>query len=69
MIPLTNMWKCCRHVRNSILFLFFYFDDLHLEIIESISLKASEENSSAQWAIFAYIIMPLIVSTKCIVPN
>ncbi len=32
--------------------LFFYFDDLHLQIIESISPKASVENSSAQWAIF-----------------
>ncbi len=26
----------------------FYFDDLHLQIIESISPKASVENSSAQ---------------------
>ncbi len=32
--------------------LFFYFDDLHLQIIESISPKASVENSSAQCAIF-----------------
>ncbi len=30
----------------------FYFDDLHLQIIESISPKASVENSSARWAIF-----------------
>ncbi len=30
----------------------FYFDDLHLQIIESISPKASVENSSAQWIIF-----------------
>ncbi len=33
------------------LFIYFYFDDLHLQIIESISPKASVENSSAQWAI------------------
>ncbi len=39
-------------VRNLILFNFFYFDDLHLQIIESISTKASVENLSAQWAIF-----------------
>ncbi len=32
--------------------LHFYFDDLHLQIIESISPKASVENSSVQWAIF-----------------
>ncbi len=32
--------------------LFCYFDDLHLQIIESISPKASVENSSAHWAIF-----------------
>ncbi len=30
----------------------YYFDDLHLQIIESISPKASVENSSVQWAIF-----------------
>ncbi len=30
----------------------FKIDDLHLQIIESISPKASVENSSAQWAIF-----------------
>ncbi len=29
-----------------------FFDDLHLQIIASISPKASVENSSAQWAIF-----------------
>ncbi len=33
-------------------FVFFYFDNLHLQIIESISPKAPVENSSAQWAIF-----------------
>ncbi len=33
----------------------FFFDDLHLQIIESISPKASVENSSAQWAIFLMI--------------
>ncbi len=32
-------------------FNFFLIDDLHLQIIESISPKASVENSSAQWAI------------------
>ncbi len=32
--------------------LFFYLDDLHLQIIESISPKASVENSSIQWVIF-----------------
>ncbi len=31
---------------------FFFFYDLHLQIIASISPKASVENSSAQWAIF-----------------
>ncbi len=30
---------------------FFFLDDLLLQIIESISPKASVENSSAQWAI------------------
>ncbi len=30
----------------------FFFDDLHLQIIASISPKASVEYSSAQWAIF-----------------
>ncbi len=33
---------------------FYFFDDLHLQIIASISPKASVENSSAQWAIFLY---------------
>ncbi len=32
--------------------LFYFFDDLHLQIIANISPKASVENSSAQWAIF-----------------
>ncbi len=32
--------------------LFFYFDDLHLQIFESISSKVSVENLSAEWAIF-----------------
>ncbi len=32
--------------------LFYFFDDLHLQIIKSISPKASVENSSAHWAIF-----------------
>ncbi len=32
--------------------LIFFFDDLHFQIIASISPKASVENSSAQWAIF-----------------
>ncbi len=35
--------------------LFFYFDDLHLQIIETIFPKVSVENSSAQWAIFFII--------------
>ncbi len=35
-------------------FNFFYFDDLHLQIIESISPKVAVENSSAQWVIFQY---------------
>ncbi len=30
------------------------FGDLHLQITESISPKASVENSSAQWAIFIF---------------
>ncbi len=33
------------------LFIFFFFNDLHLQIIASISPNASVENSSAQWAI------------------
>ncbi len=33
-------------------FLFYFFDDLHLQIIESISPKASVDNSSAQCTIF-----------------
>ncbi len=44
-----NRRKCSR---NFILFNFLFFVDLHLQIIESISSKASVENSSAQWAIF-----------------
>ncbi len=36
------------------LVLFFIFNDLHLQIIESISPKASVENSSAQLAILFY---------------
>ncbi len=40
-----------------------YFDDLHLQIIESISPKASVENSSAHWAIFYYL-LPLIMIWK-----
>ncbi len=31
---------------------FFFLDDLHFQIIASISPKAAVENSSAQWAIF-----------------
>ncbi len=38
----------------AIFLIFFYFDDLYIQIIESISPKASVENSSAQWAIFFY---------------
>ncbi len=30
----------------------FFFDDLHLQIITTISPKASVENLSDQWAIF-----------------
>ncbi len=33
-------------------FIVYFVDDLHLQIIESISPKASVENSSAQCAIF-----------------
>ncbi len=41
-------------------YLFIYFlDDLHLQIIESISPKASVENSSAQWATF--VDLPLLI--------
>ncbi len=35
----------------------FIFDDLHLQIIASISPKTSVENSSAQWAIFLPVIL------------
>ncbi len=41
-IPLTKM------LQASSKFNFIFFDDLHLQIIESISPKASVENSSAQ---------------------
>ncbi len=38
---------------HEIRFYFFnYFDDLHLQLIESIFPKASVDNSSAQWAVF-----------------
>ncbi len=36
-------------------YVIFYFDDLHLQIIEGISPKASAENSSAQWDIFLFV--------------
>ncbi len=32
----------------------YYFHNLHLQIIESISLKASVENSPTQWAILIF---------------
>ncbi len=32
----------------------FFFDDLHLQIIASISPKTYAENSSVQWAIFIF---------------
>ncbi len=35
-----------------------FFDDLHLQIIQNISPKASVENSSAQWAIFLIVCCP-----------
>ncbi len=38
---------CCFFIQN----LNFVFDNLHLQIMASISPKASVENSSAQWAI------------------
>ncbi len=38
------------------LFRFFFFDDLHLKSIASISPKASVENSSAQCAIFFLLV-------------
>ncbi len=37
-------------------FLNFFFYDLHLQIIESISPKASVEKSSAQWAILLFVV-------------
>ncbi len=37
---------------KSFISVFLFFDDLHLQIIESISPKASVQNSSAQWTIF-----------------
>ncbi len=36
-------------------------DDLHLQIIASISPKASVENSSAQWAIFLFLYIIIIL--------
>ncbi len=41
--------------------LFFFFDNLQLQIIESISPKASVENSSAQWAIFYYMAIIFVI--------
>ncbi len=38
----------------------FFGDDLHIQIIASISPKASVENSSAHWAIF-FLILTLII--------
>ncbi len=46
-----NLRKCCRQIQ---FFIFFYFDDLHLQIIERISPKTSVENSFAQWVIFFF---------------
>ncbi len=41
--------------------MFFYFDDLHLQIIESIFPKPSVENSSAPSGLF-YHIFPVVLS-------
>ncbi len=43
-----HLWLIC----------WFFFDDIHLQIIESISPKVSVDNSSAQWAILIIIIGP-----------
>ncbi len=52
MILLTNFQKML-HTSSKFDFIYlFFFDDLHLQIIESISPKASVDDSSAQWAIF-----------------
>ncbi len=47
-----------REVQNSIYLFVYFFDDLHLQIIESISPKASVENSSP--AIFITMVDPHI---------
>ncbi len=40
------------------LFKKIFFDDLHLQIIERISPKASVYNSAAQWAILILLLAP-----------
>ncbi len=56
--PPINLWHTSG--QSSGFFVFVSFDDLHLQIIESISPKASVDNSSAQWATFICIIGTLI---------
>ncbi len=40
--------------QSAVVVLFVLLDDLHLQISESISPKASVDNSSAQWAILIF---------------
>ncbi len=43
-----------------------FWDNLHLQIIASISPKASVENSSAQWAIFfLFLFINAIIKSFC----
>ncbi len=46
--------------------LFIFFDDLQLQIIASISPKASVENSSAQWAICIFPGITWLSFSPCI---
>ncbi len=58
--------RTCKNIAGKFEILFFYFDDLHLQIIESISPKASKlENLSAQWAIFLNMACYSIFSLEC----
>ncbi len=53
----NSIHQLSKMLHASLKFDFFWGggDDLHLQIIESIFPKVSEENSSAQWVIFVYL--------------
>ncbi len=67
MIPLINFRKCCMQVWNSIIFLNkFFFYDLLLQIIESISPKASVEKFQPSGLFFFINIKSIIFFYKYI---